>query len=273
MVAALALVASSESSRSPVETPAADPVVRVTGLRKSFGDRTILDGVDLAIHPGTAVALIGANGTGKSTLLRLIVRLIEPDAGRIEALGADVTALSGPALRAVRTKVGVVFQRQKHVGRRSVLTNVVHGVQGREHGPRTWLQALAREEVRREALACLEAVGLADRALQRADRLSGGQSQRVAIARMLMQRPEFVLADEPDASLDPRAGEEVMHLLRQLTRERGLGLMVISHHLDHTIAFSDRIVGLAEGKVAFDIPAQEADPSALRGFFDRKPDA
>ena len=121
-------------------------------------------------------------------------------------------------------------------------------------------------------MACLAAVGLADRALQRADSLSGGQSQRVAIARMLMQRPELVLADEPDASLDPRAGRELMELLYSLAHEKGLALVVISHRIEHTLKFSDRIIGLAGGGVTLDLESRYAEAEQLRAFFDRPND-
>jgi len=247
----------------------AAPVVVVSGLVKRFGERTIIDKLDLAVADGTAVALIGANGTGKSTLLKCLVRLVEPSAGTIRMLGEEVTALEGRALARFRSGVGFVFQRHNLVPRLSALTNVVHGVQARAAGPRTWLQSLARGEVRDEALECLEAVGLADRAGQRADSLSGGQSQRVAIARMLMQRPRLVLADEPDASLDPKSGAEVMDLLYRLAKVQGLTLIVVSHRLEHAKDYSDRIVGLADGRVTLDERASDADPAVLRAFFDR----
>lgn len=241
--------------------------LRIQGLSKSFGARTILRAIDLDVDDDSVIALIGANGAGKSTLLRLIVRLIEPGSGRIEALGEDVTGLDPPALKTFRSRVGVVFQRHNLSGRLCVLTNVIHGVQARESGPRTWLQGLARSDVRAEAMECLGAVGLADRGLQRADRLSGGQSQRVAIARMLMQRPQMILADEPDASLDPQAGQEVMGLLYRLSKERRVPLVVISHRLEHTIHYSDRIVGLADGRITLDVPSRTVDPQRLRAFF------
>lgn len=170
-------------------------------------------------------------------------------------------------LKAFRSRVGVVFQRHNLVGRLSALTNVVHGVQSRAHGPRTWLQSLAHEDVRQEALDCLAAVGLEDRAFQRADSLSGGQSQRVAIARMLMQRPELVLADEPDASLDPRSGEEIMSLLYRLTKDKGLTLVVISHRVEHTIHYSDRIIGLENGGISLDVASRDTSPAQLLAFF------
>lgn len=254
-----------------VKTGAANaaPVLIVSGLVKRFGERKIIDNLDLSIADGTAVALIGANGTGKSTLLKCLVRLVEPTAGTVRMLGEEVTALDGRALARFRSSVGFVFQRHNLVPRLSALSNVVHGVQARAAGPRTWLQSLARNEVRDEALACLDAVGLADRAMQRADSLSGGQSQRVAIARMLMQRPRFVLADEPDASLDPKSGAEVMALLYRLAKVNGLTLVVVSHRIEHTREYSDRIVGLAGGRVMLDEASAASDPAVLRGFFDR----
>lgn len=247
------------------------PVVAIAGLTKSFGPRAIIRGLDLAVPPGESLALIGANGTGKSTLLRMIVRLSEADAGAITVLGEPVMSLRGAALKRFRARVGVVFQKHNLVARASALTNVVHGVQSRRSGPRTWFQSLAPAEVRDEAMTCLAAVGLADKALQRADSLSGGQSQRVAIARMLMQRPEIVLADEPDASLDPRAGREVMELLFRLTRDKGLTLVFVSHHMAHALRFSDRIVGLGGGGIAMDRRALHCSERELADFFDEPP--
>jgi phosphonate transport system ATP-binding protein len=202
--------------------------------------------------------------------LRCLVRLIEPTSGKIRMLGRDVTALAPRALRQFRAEVGIVWQRHNLVPRLSALSNVVHGVQARMSGPRVWVQSLAPAAVRDEAIACLARVGLADRALVRVDSLSGGQQQRVAIARMLMQRPDFILADEPDASLDPQTGEEVMALLLGLVREEGLSLLVISHRLEHALQYSDRILGLADGRIALDQPTQRANAASLRHFFDHK---
>ncbi|WP_103257160.1 phosphonate ABC transporter ATP-binding protein [Tabrizicola aquatica] len=246
----------------------AEPVLAVAGLCKAFSGRPVLQGLDFALAPGQATALIGANGSGKSTLLRCLVRLIEPSAGAVRLLGRDMRALSPRALRQVRAEVGIVWQRHNLVPRLSALSNVVHGVQARMSGPRAWAQSLAPGLVRDEAMACLARVGLADRALVRVDSLSGGQQQRVAIARMLMQRPAFILADEPDASLDPQTGEEVMSLLLGLVREEGLSLLVISHRLEHTLRYSDRILGLANGRITLDQPTARANAASLRQFFD-----
>ncbi len=244
------------------------PVLAVSGLAKSFDGRTVLAGLDFVLAPGQSTALIGANGSGKSTLLKCLIRLIEPSGGRVQMLGRDVRALNPRELRAFRAEVGFVWQHHNLVPRLSALSNVVHGVQSRLSGPRVWFQALAPAAVRAEAMACLDRVGLADRALMRVDSLSGGQQQRVAIARMLMQRPAFILADEPDASLDPQTGEEVMALLLGLVRENGLSLLMISHRLEHTLQFSDRILGLADGRITLDQPTARASAAGLRRFFD-----
>jgi phosphonate transport system ATP-binding protein len=245
------------------------PVVFVSDLVKSYGGPTILRGVSFAANAGVSLAIIGANGSGKSTLLKCLIRLTDPTSGRIEMLGRDVMSLRPRELRAFRARIGVVWQKHNLVPRISALSNVLHGVQSRLSGPRSWWQWLAPAEVRAEAMACLARVGLADKALQRVDSLSGGQQQRVAIARMLMQRPEIVLADEPDASLDPQSGEDVMRLLSNLARQDGLTLILISHRLEHTVEFSDRIIGLANGRITLDVPTLKADAAKLRRFFDK----
>lgn len=256
-----------------VAGPVGTSQIEVRGLVKRYGDTTILDGLNLTIERGSAVAIIGANGTGKSTLLRTLIRLVEPTSGSVRMLGEDVTALSGRDLVRLRAQVGMVFQKHNLVPRVSALSNVVHGVQARDRGVRTWSQVFARQPVRDEAMACLDAVGLADKARQRADSLSGGQSQRVAVARMLMQRPEIVLADEPDASLDPRSGAEVMRLLFDLAKSKGLTLAFVSHRVEHAVAFADRVVGLADGRIVLDQPASACDAAGLRAFFSEKEQA
>ncbi len=240
----------------------------LSGLLKSFPGRgKVLDGVDLCLERGHSVALIGANGAGKSTLLRCCLRLIEPDAGTIRVFDTEVTPLGRSALRALRARVGFVFQRHNLVPRLSALSNVLHGAQALHSGPRYWLHGLAPRPVREAALHCLDLVGLADLARQRADSLSGGQSQRVAIARVLMQEPELVMADEPVASLDPSAGEEVMELFMDLMRRRRMTLLFTSHNLEHAVTYADRIVGLREGKVALDDAACSCEFESLRTLY------
>ncbi len=252
---------------SAPESSVARDSLSVAGLTKAFGRTPVLHDISFRLGGRESVALIGANGCGKSTLLRCCLRLAEPDDGRVTLLGEDVRSLRSGPLRRLRAKVGFVFQKHNLVPRLSVLSNVIHGVQGRDGGPRSWFHELATEDMRREAMTCLARVGLADLAVRRADQLSGGQSQRVAIARALMQRPRIVFADEPVASLDPRAGEAVMELFSDLMRQEELTVFFTSHDLRHAVTYADRILGLRNGRVALDVSAAGQPVRELRALY------
>ena len=234
--------------------------LRVSGLTKGYGTGPVFADVGFAIRQGDCVALVGANGTGKSTLLRCCLGLVAPDAGEVALLGQDLAVLRPAARRGLRARTGLVGQKHNLVPRLSVLSNVIHGLLGRQSGPRYWTQALAPSEARAAGLAALEKVGLADLAMRRADRLSGGQSQRVAIARALVGNPRFLVADEPCASLDPQAGEEVMALFISLVKREGVTVLFTSHNVQHALHFGDRVLGLKGGRMAIDAAA--ADVSA-----------
>jgi phosphonate transport system ATP-binding protein len=240
----------------------------VRGLVKTFRDSVrVLDGVSLSVAHGERVALVGANGSGKSTLLRCALRLLEPDAGTVAIDGRELTALRGRELRAARAGVGFVFQKHNLVPRLSVLTNVLHGALARGLSFRAWRQSFAPAHERRLALECLAQVGLAHLAARRAGELSGGQSQRVAVARALMQRPTMILADEPVASLDPVAGEEVMELFARLCREQGITLVFVSHHLEHALRYAERLVALRAGRIERDVKTVTTSADELRGLY------
>jgi phosphonate transport system ATP-binding protein len=239
----------------------------VEGLTKKFGSRAILNGISFSVAQSSVVALIGANGAGKSTLMRCCLRLSEPDSGSIDILGTKLVGARRAALNKARAQVGFIFQKHNLSGRLTALSNVVHGVQSRSSGPRTWYQALAPYHVRNEAMEMLDQVGLADRASSRVDQLSGGQSQRIAIARALMQRPRIIFADEPVASLDPTAGAEVMDLLIRLARTRGVTVMFTTHNIRHALDYSERVIGLKAGIIAMDGPPTEYNAEMLRTFY------
>lgn len=241
----------------------------VHGLSKAFerGKRPVLRDVTFSVGRGQAVALIGGNGTGKSTLMRCCLRVVEPDGGHISLLGRDVRQLRGRQLRRLRAETGFVFQRHNLVPRVSALTNVIHGALGAGAGLSCCTQATAPLALRRRAMDCLAMVGIEHLAAQRADLLSGGESQRVAIARALMRRPKVIFADEPVASLDPNVGDEVMSLFLGLIRREGLTLLFTCHNLDHARHFADRIIGLREGRIALDLPAATAGENDLRHVY------
>jgi phosphonate transport system ATP-binding protein len=230
-----------------------DSQLRVSCLFKSFRGRgAVLEDISFRALRKEAVALIGGNGSGKSTLLRCCLRLIEPDRGDILLLNEHISSLGGSRLRRLRSRVGLVFQQHNLVPQLSVLTNVVHGALGRSWGLLSCFQGLAPKRLREEAMTCLEKVGLPHLAASRASELSGGESQRVAIARALMQRPHLMMADEPVASLDPKVGREVMELFIRLIEQENLTLIYVSHDLDHALHYSDKLLGLRQGKLVLD---------------------
>jgi phosphonate transport system ATP-binding protein len=229
------------------------PAVRLVGVGKQFDGvaSAALTDVTLEVARGEFIGLIGLSGSGKSTLLRHINGLHKPTAGSVEVLGVDVSSASGAGLRALRRRVGFVFQQFNLVGRVSVMENVCAGALGSLRGPRYGVLSYPKQ-VRHDALDQLSRVGLADRAFQRADTLSGGQQQRVAIARMLMQRPELVLADEPVAALDPESSNVVMELLHRISTEDRLTVVCSLHQVDLALAWTTRIVGLRDGRTVLD---------------------
>lgn len=252
----------------PLAAAAAAPDISVAGLSKSFGPAArVFRDVSFDIAPGAAVALVGANGTGKSTLLRCCLGLVAPSAGTVALFGQPMDQLCGRRLRAARAAIGLVAQKHNLSPRMTVLSNVIHGLLGARSGPRYWWHAIAPAEARARAMAALDRVGLADLALRRADRLSGGQSQRVAIARALISDPRLLIADEPVASLDPAAGEEVMDLFFALMKEQGVTVLFTSHHIEHALSYADRVLGLSGGGLSLDAAARSLDQAELRRLY------
>jgi phosphonate transport system ATP-binding protein len=251
-----------------ISAPVLPVDLRVTGLAKSFAGTPIFKDVSFGLSRGEAVAIVGANGTGKSTLLRCLMGLIPADAGAINVLGTDVRTASSGGLRAMRSQMGLVSQKHNLVPRLSVLSNVVQGLLGQKPGLRHWSQSFAPAASREAAMAALDKVGLAHLAQRRADRLSGGQSQRVAIARALIGQPNILIADEPTASLDPAAGEDVMDLFFDLARQEGVTVIFISHNIDHALQYGDRVLGLANCGMPLDARAKGLSAQDLRGLYD-----
>ncbi len=250
-----------EAGAEVVSINNSQPPVSLRGLTKRFGGAqplTALNNVDLDIKRGELCVLIGLSGSGKSTLLRHINGLHLPSSGSVHVLGTDVAKASRKELRALRKRVGFVFQSFNLVARSTVLENVLTGALGRLRGPRFGVMSYSNE-LRQEAARHLERVGLGDRLFQRTGTLSGGQQQRVGIARMLMQGPELVLADEPVASLDPEASRTVMNLLFQICQEDGLTVVCSLHQVELALAHGTRLVGLRDGQIVLDTPTSEID--------------
>ena len=242
----------------------ADPALAVRGLRKSFADgQPVLKDIDLDVWPGELSVLLGANGSGKSTLLRCSVRLLEPDAGSVRLCERELVGARGHDLREARRKAAMVFQQVLLVRRRTAIENVAYGALGELPLHRSLSRRLFPHEIADRAHASLTRVGLADAAFKRADQLSGGQAQRVAIARALCQQAEVVLADEPVASLDPRAAEDVLVLLGEIARVEGLAVLVVLHQPDLALRYADRLIGMVQGEFVFDSPPMAVDQERI----------
>ncbi len=224
--------------------------MRGLSLRYPNG-KLALSEVDLDVRAGELLIVLGGNGCGKTTLLRCVTRALAPTAGEVWLSGVEVSRLSGEKLRRARLDLAMIWQHASLVRRRSVLANVAAGALGRRQTLWTSLGGLPAEELR-AAHDYLQQVGMSHLATQRAGTLSGGQAQRVAIARALAQRPLVVLADEPVASLDPEAAQDIMQLLRRLAHQDGLAVLCVLHQVDLAFAYADRVVGMRDGQVAFD---------------------
>jgi ABC-type polar amino acid transport system ATPase subunit len=215
------------------------PVVRLEGVRKSFGDNLVLDGVDLEVAAGEALVIIGRSGSGKSTLLRC-TNLLEPiDSGRIFLEGDEITC-RGADVATVRQRVGMVFQQFNLFPHLSALDNVTLAARK--------IRKLPRADAERQALALLETVGLAEKARQHPHQLSGGQQQRVAIARALMMDPHVMLFDEVTSALDPELVGEVLIVMRDLART-GMTMLVVTHEMQFAREVGDRLVFMDEGRI------------------------
>lgn len=256
-------------------TSASAPAIRVHNLsktfRKGFQTTQALDEVSVTVEAGEMVALIGASGSGKSTLMRHISGLMLSDrspGSMIEVLGYPVQEQGRLArgVRAIRGRVGVIFQQFNLVDRLSLLTNTVLGVLGQIPAWRGWLGLFSSEEKLR-ALEALRRVGIDQYAAQRASTLSGGQQQRAAIARALVQRAEIVLADEPIASLDPESARRVMENLARINREDGITVVVSLHQVDFATRYCPRTVALRDGQVVYDGPSEALTHDFLRELY------
>ena len=242
--------------------------VEIRNLSKSFGGRPALVDVNLTVGEGEMVALIGASGSGKSTLLRHVPGFVAADAGEVRVCGRPMQSGGrlAPGIRRERWRVGFVFQQFNLVNRLPVATNVLIGLLHRA----TWWRRLTMRfslEERREAIRALAAVGIEDKAWQRASTLSGGQQQRAALARCLVQNAEVILADEPIASLDPESSRRVMELLARLNREHACTVLVSLHQVEFAIRYCPRTVALNAGRVVYDGPSSALTPAMLADLY------
>jgi phosphonate transport system ATP-binding protein len=253
----------------------ASPMLILDRAGRRFGGQVALESVSTCIRPGEFVAIIGRSGAGKTTLLRCLSRALAPTEGLIRVDGVDIGPLTGAKLRAHRARAGVIYQQFNLVKRLRVLDNILIGRLPHLRGWRRWaalVGAFDRPE-RDVALRCLDHVGLLARAWQRTDTLSGGEQQRVAIAKILAQEPRLILGDEPVASLDVMNGALVMETLRRIASGAGLTVISTLHHVEYARRYADRVLGLRAGRLVFDGPARELTDGAIQEIFGGRPEA
>jgi polar amino acid transport system ATP-binding protein len=224
------------------------PVVRLEGVKKSFGDNIVLDGINLTVNAGEALVVIGPSGSGKSTLLRC-VNLLEPiDDGRIFFEGEEITR-KGVNRTAIRQRIGIVFQQFNLFPHLRAMDNLTLASRRVAH--------VRRKEAEQRAHELLERVGLADKARSYPHQLSGGQQQRVAIARALMMRPHVMLFDEVTSALDPELVGEVLVVMRDLARE-GMTMLVVTHEMQFARDVGDRLIFMDDGHIV-----EQGDPAEI----------
>jgi phosphonate transport system ATP-binding protein len=246
--------------------PAA-PALEIRGLVKEYRRGVpVLRGIDLTFAGSGITAVIGPSGTGKSTLIRCINRLVEPTAGEILFHGLDLAKLRGRALREARRRIGMVFQEYNLVERLTVMENVLSGRLGYVPPLKAWLRRYPKEDIA-AAWALLDTVGLTEYANQRADALSGGQRQRVGIARAVMQNPELLLADEPTSSLDPKTSVEIMELLVSIAASRGIPVILNIHNVPLARRFATHVIGMAGGMVVYDGAPEDLTDEHLKRIY------
>jgi polar amino acid transport system ATP-binding protein len=238
------------------------PMVRLEGVRKSFGDNLVLDGIDLTVAHGEVLVIIGPSGSGKSTLLRC-VNLLEPiQAGKVFLEGEEITR-KGANVSAIRQRIGIVFQQFNLFPHLTAIDNLTLAARR--------IRRMPRGEAERRARELLASVGLEEKADQHPHQLSGGQQQRVAIARALMMQPHVMLFDEVTSALDPELVGEVLVVMRDLARE-GMTMLIVTHEMQFAREVGDRVVFMDGGKIVeegppldvLDNPRQERTQKFLR---------
>jgi phosphonate transport system ATP-binding protein len=259
--------AATGTAHTGIPIAAEDRALIVRDLYKEYrSGQPVLRGINLTFPGSGLTAIIGPSGTGKSTLIRCVNRLVQPTSGEILFRGQDLAKLSGRALRTARRRIGMVFQEYNLVERLTVMENLLCGRLGYVPVWRAWLRKFPEGDIQR-AFGLLDSVGLPGFASQRADALSGGQRQRVGIARAIMQEPDIILADEPTSSLDPKTSVEIMEILQQVARERTIPVIVNIHNVELARRYASRVIGMTGGNVVYDGPPAGLTDADLKNIY------
>ncbi len=243
----------------------------VKNLSKEFGNVTAVHNISFNIDSPQMIGVIGRSGAGKSTLLRILNRLTDATSGEVLLDGKNVLKLKGRKKLEWHRRCAMIFQQFNLVPRLDVLTNVILGRLNEQSVLRSSLKFFTEEE-RTAALILLDRFGVSETSLQRAETLSGGQQQRVAICRAMMQSPEFILADEPIASLDPLNARLVMDALHDINKKEKITIICNLHTLDTARNYCDRVIGMRAGEMVFDNAPSELTDQMVREIYGAEAD-
>ncbi len=242
------------------------PLFELKQVSQRFGQFAALTDINLKVFPGDRIALVGSSGAGKSTLIRLLNGTLRPSQGEVWSLGYNLSRLNTRKLAQVQRQIGTIYQQFHLVDSLRVVHNVNAGHLGRWPLWKAALSLLFPLEVETAAQA-LRQVGIPEKLYARTDQLSGGQQQRVALARVLVQNPTAILADEPIASLDPELSREIMALLSHLCQTYAKTLIVSLHTVEFAYSHCNRMIGLQQGKIYFDLPTAEVSSALLDDLY------
>ena len=239
-------------------------MLEINNLTKTFANGTVaLKGVNLNVHKGEFVSILGPSGSGKTTLLRSINGLETMSGGEIYL---DNKQVSQNSINQIQEKTGMIFQDFNLVNNLSAINNVLTGLLNTSNKFLSLFYLFSKTQ-KIDALKSLETVGLLEKSYSRSDELSGGQRQRVGIARAIIKKPLLLLADEPVASLDPKAADLILSLLKKINKEYGTTILCNLHQVDLAKKYSDRVVGLVDGKVIFNEKSNDIDKDYLEKIY------
>lgn len=239
----------------------------INNISKIYERKVALDSLSINIKKGDVVALIGPSGAGKTTLLNILATVVNTDKGEILLDGSNIESYKG--VKELAKKIGIIRQQFDLVGSLPVIHNVLAG-RLKDWGFFKSLLSLLIPQDKELAIKALERVGIGEKAYERTSKLSGGEQQRVAMARLLVQNPEVILADEPVSSLDPARAEDILYTLTNLVREEGQTLIASLHSVEYAKKYFNRIIALREGRIYFDLPVEKVTSDVLKELYDLK---
>lgn len=242
-------------------------IIELNEISKNYERKIALSSLSFRIKKGELIALIGPSGAGKTTLLNLLAMILQPDSGEMLIDNKPIIHYSNPKIRA--KKIGMIRQQFDLIGQLAVVHNVLAGRLADWSFLKSLLSLLIPQE-KNAAAAALNRVGLEDKLYERTSNLSGGEQQRVALARMLLQKPEIILADEPVASLDPARAEDTLEMLTSIATEENQTVIASLHSVEYAKKYFNRLIALKNGKIQFDLPVEQVSDEQLRELYQLK---